>query len=42
MKIIDRNFLMNPINRDLFLVVAAGMIIAVAIMTFLAMMVSQL
>lgn len=41
MKLIDRDFLLNPINRDLILVIAAGMIIAVAIMSFLAMMVSQ-
>jgi hypothetical protein len=42
MKIIDRNFLLNPINRDLLLVVASGLVIAVAIITFAVMIVSQI
>jgi hypothetical protein len=42
MKIIDRNFLLNPINRDLLLVVVSGLVIAVAIITFAVMIVSQI
>ncbi|KXK28243.1 MAG: hypothetical protein UZ12_BCD005001052 [Bacteroidetes bacterium OLB12] len=42
MKIIDRNFLLNPINRELLLVVGAGLLIAVAIITFAVMIASQI
>lgn len=42
MKLISKNFLLNPINRDLILVVSAGMLIAVAIITLAVMIVSQL
>ncbi len=42
MKIIDRNFLLNPINRDLLLVVGSALVIAVAIITLGVMIVSQL
>jgi hypothetical protein len=42
MKIIDRNFLLNPINRDLLLVVSSGLVIAVAIITLMVMIVSQI
>jgi hypothetical protein len=42
MKIIDRNFLLNPINRDLLLVVSSGLVIAIAIITLMVMIVSQI
>lgn len=42
MKLIGRNFLLNPINRDLFLVVTSGLVIAVAIITLMVMIVSQI
>lgn len=42
MKLIDRNFLLNPINRDLMLVVGSGLVIAVAIITLAVMIVSQI
>lgn len=42
MKLIGRNFLLNPINRDLLLVVTSGLVIAVAIITLLVMIVSQI
>lgn len=42
MKLIGRNFLLNPINRDLLLVVTSGLVIAVAIITLMVMIVSQI
>ncbi len=42
MKLIGRNFLLNPINRDLLLVVSSGLVIAVAIITLMVMIVSQI
>lgn len=42
MKLIGRNFLLNPINRDLLLVVTSGLVIAIAIITLMVMIVSQI
>lgn len=42
MKLIGRNFLLNPINRDLLLVVTSGLVIAVAIISLMVMIVSQI
>jgi len=46
MKSIGKNllpeFIFNPINRDLLVVISIGLMIAVAISTFLAMLVSQI
>lgn len=42
MKLIDRNFMLNPINRDLMLVFGSALVIAVAIITLGVMIVSQL
>jgi len=46
MKSIGRNLLngfqLNPINRDLLIVISSGLLIAVAIITLLVMIVSQI
>lgn len=46
MKSIGKNllpeFIFNPINRDLLVVISIGLMIAVSISTFLAMIVSQI
>lgn len=46
MKSIGRNLLqgfqLNPINRDLLIVISSGLLIAVAIITLMVMIVSQI
>jgi hypothetical protein len=46
MKLIGKNILagfqLNPINRDLLIVISAGMFIAIAIISLLVMIVSQI
>ncbi len=46
MKLITRNifsgFHINPINRDLVLVITVGLVIAMSIVTLLVMIVSQI
>jgi hypothetical protein len=46
MKLINRNifsgFQINPINRDLVLVIGVGLMIAMAIVTLLVMIISQI
>lgn len=46
MKLISRNifsgFQINPIHRDLMLVIAVGLVIAMAIVTLLVMIISQI
>ena len=46
MKLISRNifsgFQINPIHRDLMLVIAVGLVIAMAIVTLLIMIISQI
>ncbi|GEM_PF-1176933 len=46
MKSIGRNLLhgfqLNPINRDLLIVISSGLLIAIAIITLMVMIVSQI
>jgi hypothetical protein len=46
MKLLDKNifsgFQINPIHRDVVLVISAGLVTAIAIVTLLVMIVSQI